>query len=205
VTDAGTPGVSDPGLELIQACIAHGIAVEPIPGATAPLTALVGSGFPVLPFTMFGFPPNRSKARIEWLRQLAGIAHTFSFFETPHHIQTTLVEAADVFGNRPIVLGRELTKLHQEFARGTAAELSNRYSAPKGEFTVVVGPAIKELDNKGLQSSDQDVADAFRRLANSSNEPRRALINRVAESSGRSPKDVYAVVERIKKLVERPH
>ena len=121
VTDAGTPGVSDPGLELVQACIEHGIAVDPIPGASAPLTALIGSGFPLVPFTMYGFVPNRAKARITWLGEVAKIEHTFSFFEAPHRIEATLLVAADYFGVRPIVVARELTKMHQEFLRGTAS------------------------------------------------------------------------------------
>ena len=84
VTDAGTPGVSDPGLELVQAAIERGIAVDPIPGASAPLTALIASGFPMVPFTIFGFAPSRSKARLKWLVAVAQTAHTFSFFEAPH-------------------------------------------------------------------------------------------------------------------------
>src|SRR5436190_9061582 len=86
VTDAGTPGVSDPGLELVQAAIEHGINVDPIPGASAPLTAVIASGFPMVPFTVFGFAPSRSSARINWLRSVAETTHTFSFFETPHRV-----------------------------------------------------------------------------------------------------------------------
>src|SRR6266550_1408324 len=115
VTDAGTPGVSDPGLELLQAAIERGITVVPIPGASAPLTALIASGFPMVPFTIFGFAPSRSKARLQWLEGIAQTLHTFSFFETPHRIQRTLREAEQIFGERPTMAGRELTKLHQEF------------------------------------------------------------------------------------------
>src|SRR6266550_3141284 len=123
VTDAGTPGVSDPGLELVQAAIDRNLTVDPIPGASAPLTALIASGFPMVPFTVLGFPPPRSKARIEWLQEAARIPHAFSFFEAPHRIQAMLRDANSIFGERPIIAGRELTKIHQEFLRGTAREL----------------------------------------------------------------------------------
>ena len=145
VTDAGTPGVSDPGLELVMEGIERGIRVEPIPGPSAPLTALVASGFPMMPFTMFGFAPNRSKARHSWLQAIAGTPHTFSFFEAPHRIRETFREAATMFGIRPIVAARELTKVHQEFLRGTAAELAERIFEPRGEYTIVVGPDVKPL------------------------------------------------------------
>src|SRR5437870_4829440 len=106
VTDAGTPGVSDPGLELVQAAINRGIRVDPIPGASGPLTALIASGFPMVPFTVFGFAPNRSKARIKWLQGVAETEHTFSFIEAPHRIQAMLREAQVLFGERPIIVAR---------------------------------------------------------------------------------------------------
>ena len=140
VTDAGTPGISDPGLELVQAAIAQGIAVDPVPGASAPIAALIASGFPLVPFTMFGFAPSKSNARKRWLAEIAGTPHTFSFFDTPHRIIETLHDASDVLGKRPIIVGRELTKLHQEFYRGTSESVAASLSSPRGEFTVVVGP-----------------------------------------------------------------
>jgi len=200
VTDAGTPGVSDPGLELVQACVELGIPVDPVPGASAPLTALIGSGFPLVPFTMYGFAPNRSKARTKWLSDVAETPHTFSFFETPHRIQLTLKEAALYFGDRPIILGRELTKMHQEFIRGTTLELSNRVSDARGEFTIVVGPVIKAIKVSELSVSDEDVAHDFWRIANNGGGSRRAALNQVAEKYGVSAKEIYAAVERVKKL-----
>ena len=200
VTDAGTPGVSDPGLELVQACVELGIPVDPVPGASAPLTALIGSGFPLVPFTMYGFAPNRSKARTKWLSDVAETPHTFSFFETPHRIQLTLKEAALYFGDRPIMLGRELTKMHQEFIRGTTLELSNRVSDARGEFTIVVGPVIKAIKVSELSVSDEDVAHDFWRIANNGGGSRRAALNQVAEKYGVSAKEIYAAVERVKKL-----
>jgi 16S rRNA (cytidine1402-2'-O)-methyltransferase len=200
VTDAGTPGVSDPGLELVQAAIERGIPVDPIPGASAPLAALIASGFAMVPFTVYGFPPTRSKARISWLRELAAISHTLSFFEAPHRIQATLSEAGQLFGERPIVLGRELTKIHQEFLRGTAFSLAERLSAPKGEFTVVVGPSSKELIDNEITLTDSEMADEFWRITESGGASRRDAVKLVAKKTGLSTKDVYAAIERAKKI-----
>ena len=200
VTDAGTPGVSDPGLELVQACIERGIAVDPVPGASAPLTALIASGFPLVPFTMFGFVPNKSKARIEWLSEVVKTPHTLSFFEAPHRIQATLKEATQCFGIRPIMLGRELTKIHQEFIRGTALELCELVKSPRGEFTVIVGPVVPIVRNKKIAASDEDIAQEFWQVTNKAETSRRAAVNVVAKKFGRSAKEVYSAVERVRKL-----
>jgi 16S rRNA (cytidine1402-2'-O)-methyltransferase len=202
VTDAGTPGVSDPGLELVQACIERGIAVDPIPGANAPLTALVASGFPLIPFTMYGFAPSRAKARTVWLSEVAKTPHTFSFFESPHRIQPTLVEAGIYLGNRPIMLGRELTKAHQEFVRGIASEVGQAISRPRGEFTIVVGPAIKPHIDNEISPSDEQVANYFWQITNEGVVSRRAAVTQVAKKYKRSPKEIYSAVERMRKLGE---
>ena len=202
VTDAGTPGVSDPGLELVQAAISKGIAVDPVPGASAPLTALVASGFPVLPFTVFGFPPNRLNDRIIWLQQVCATDHVFSFFEAPHRIRVTLQEAGRYLVDRPIVVAREVTKVHQEFIRGTAHDLSERLTDPKGEFTVIVGPAINIKQKNDLSVSDDVVAREFCRLTESVGASRREAVRLLAQGSGRSSRDIYSAIERAKKLVE---
>src|SRR5215212_101534 len=84
VTDAGMPGVSDPGVELVEACVAAGVAIDPVPGASAPLTAAVASGFPLNPLTLYGFAPSRAKDRLSWFQETAKILHAFTFFEAPH-------------------------------------------------------------------------------------------------------------------------
>ncbi len=200
VTDAGTPGVSDPGLELVQAAIERGIAIDPIPGASAPLAALIASGFPMVPFTVFGFAPSRSKARLEWLTAVAQTPHTFSFFEAPHRIQQTLGQAAGLFGERPIIAARELTKLHQEFLRGTASELAKHISQARGEFTMIVGPAVKQQESNEVCFTDDQVVNEFGRITNSGVCSRRAAIKQLAKKSGRTAKDVYSVIERSKTI-----
>jgi len=204
VTDAGTPGVSDPGVELVDACIKAQIAVDPIPGASAPLVAAVGSGFPLIPLTIFGFPPRRSKDRMEWFSQILEIPHTFSFFESPHRIAVTLAELRILLGERQIVVGRELTKRHQEFLRGSAEAVVDQLSEARGEITVVVGP----LNTSDMLNDQELVGDAvanavvmFGQLTNNGRS-RRAALTEAARTFSVPARVVYAAVEEAKKSVE---
>jgi 16S rRNA (cytidine1402-2'-O)-methyltransferase len=204
VTDAGTPGVSDPGVELVEACIGAHIPVDPIPGASAPLAAAVASGFPLIPLTIFGFPPRRSKDRKEWFSRILEIRHTFSFFESPHRIAATLSEARQLFGERPIMVGRELTKLHQEFIRGSAGIIAERLSDTKGEITVVVGPVNTDasLNNQIEAGAVLAMAVAmFGQLTNSGRSRRQAMTE-AAKAFSLPVRIVYAAVEDAKKSGE---
>ena len=199
VTDAGTPGISDPGVELVRVCIDADIAVEPIPGASASLAAAVASGFPLSPMTVFGFPPARSKDRIEWIKNVSSVPHTMTFFEAPHRISSTLAEAVTVLGNRPIVVAKELTKMHQSFLRGSASEVLAALSpAPKGEYTVVIGP-MTNLNASAAPSSDEDVSRLFGQIAKSGALTRREALSATAKHLGLSAREVYAAIERGKK------
>jgi 16S rRNA (cytidine1402-2'-O)-methyltransferase len=198
VTDAGTPGVSDPGAELVHACVTAGVAVDPLPGASAPLTAVVASGFPVLPLTILGFAPNRSKDRSAFLEGISGLKSTVTFFESPHRVVETLTEAAMALGDRPIMLGRELTKVHQEFLYGTASELAQRLTNPRGEFTVVVGP-VPAPAQQAYDLTDAQVAMEFEQAAQSQGVSRRQAVGVVARKFNKKTREVYAAVERAKK------
>jgi 16S rRNA (cytidine1402-2'-O)-methyltransferase len=198
VTDAGTPAISDPGMELVAECVRQGIAVDPIPGANAHITAAVASGFPLDPVTIFGFSPKRSGPKEGWLEHLAAIPHTVVFLEAPHRMLDTLRRAVVVLGERPIVVGRELTKAHQEFLRGTADEILQALREPKGEFTVVVGPApTRAAEFESL--SDDHIAAIFCDVTNNSGTSRREGISLVSTKLGLSKKQVYAAIERAKK------
>jgi 16S rRNA (cytidine1402-2'-O)-methyltransferase len=199
VTDAGTPGVSDPGVELVAACIKAGIAVEPVPGVSAPLTAALASGFPLIPLTILGFPPYRSKARSVWAQDVLAIAHTVTFFEAPHRIMETLRTMAAIFGNRPIMVGRELTKVHQECQFGTAQSLLTSLKETRGEFTVVVGPADNTLVSNEMVVSDADIAAEFGRVTQSLGLSRREAIADVAARLGRPSREIYSAIERVKR------
>jgi 16S rRNA (cytidine1402-2'-O)-methyltransferase len=200
VSDAGTPGVSDPGEELIRACVEENIAVEPIPGASAPLAAVVASGFPVLPLTVLGFMPNKKSERRERLEVIMGIRHTVTFFESPVRVGRTLTEAAVVFGDRPIVVARELTKVHQELLRGTCAQLAASLVDTRGEITVVVGPLKEQVI---ATTADEGVIVAeFWLLAKSGGLSRRAAVTKLAVKFQMSSRDVYSIIERNKRSVE---
>ncbi len=203
VTDAGTPGISDPGVELVAACIEAGIPVDPIPGVSAPLAAAIASGFPLDSLTILGFAPSRSKARSEFLSYVSSLEGVVSFFEAPHRIRETLTDAADIFGIRPIVVGRELTKVHQEFLRGTAQSVLERLPEPKGEFTVVVGPCIRTVNSIELPD-DATIALEFGDIANKKSGGRRAALSVIARRYGRPAREIYAAIERAKKSVEQP-
>jgi 16S rRNA (cytidine1402-2'-O)-methyltransferase len=200
VTDAGTPGVSDPGTELVQASVEAGIPVEPVPGVSAPLTAAIASGFPLIPLTIFGFAPTRAKDRSMWLESIAEVPNTLTFFETPHRIAQTMSEASAILGTRPIVVGRELTKAHQEFIRGTAQSLAGRFTQARGEFTVVVGPVSDDSDVADSADERQIVAD-FCYSTEVAGKSRREAISAVAKKHKLPSKVVYRMVENAKNLV----
>ena len=197
VTDAGMPGVSDPGVELVRAALDRGIPVDVIPGPSAPLTAAVASGFPLDPFTILGFPPVKGRARTAWFEQVASISHSLSFFEAPHRIQKTLDELGHVLGDRPICVGRELTKAHQELVRGPAATLIGHITDPRGEYTVVVGPA-QPTEALVIKVLDQDIYLEFGQLKQISGISRRQQVSAIARKHGRSAKEIYAIIEKMK-------
>src|SRR6185436_8017643 len=142
VTDAGTPGISDPGAALVAAIRKAGYKVEPIPGASAVAAAISASGVSSQGFTFLGFPPIRLKDRNAWLVQLSEASkhRLVVFFEAPHKVRKTLEELI-VLVNRPIIVARELTKIHEEFVSGLPAELLAKFEAPQGEFTIMIPPA----------------------------------------------------------------
>lgn len=197
VSDAGTPGVSDPGVELVQACVSNGIAIDPIPGPSAPLAAVIASGFPVVPLTILGFAPARAKDRAEWLTTIQDIRNTVTFFETPHRIGRTMEEFGQILGIRPIVVGRELTKAHQEFIRGTAQELSGAFGDARGEYTVVVGPSPTTDDAKPVPDDSQIVTE-FCYSTEVAGLQRREAISAIARKHGLPSRTVYRIVEKSK-------
>ena len=188
VTDAGMPGISDPGYELVKACIEAGISVVPVPGATAGITALSAAGLPTDRFVFEGFLPASGQDREKRLEVLPAESRTLIFYESPHRLRETLQDLADCLGGyRPIVLARELTKLHEEFWRGTIKEAIAHYTQlePKGEFTLVVAGeqlGVPVLSEDALKEELQQImaqgisrSQAARQLAQLTKLPRRQL------------------------------
>ncbi|MBD2460404.1 16S rRNA (cytidine(1402)-2'-O)-methyltransferase [Oscillatoria sp. FACHB-1407] len=188
VTDAGVPGISDPGYDLVKACVEEGIPVVPIPGASAVITALSAAGLPTDRFVFEGFLPAKGNERRDRLETLQTEPRTLVFYESPHRLRQTLDDmAATLGGDRSIVLARELTKLHEEFWRGTVEEAIAHYTThePQGEFTIVLTGAesnqpllseaalkaeLQQLIHQGLSRSQ-----ASRQLAQQTSLSRREI------------------------------
>ncbi len=143
VTDAGTPGISDPGFHLVRLCREAGVAVVPIPGPSAVIAALSAAGVPGDRFVFEGFLPIKPGRRRTRLRQLHGLGRPVVIYESPHRLAATLAALAEVFGPAEVVMARELTKQFEEFRRGTAAELRTTVEREgvRGEVTLIVNPA----------------------------------------------------------------
>ena len=158
VTDAGTPGVSDPGFTVVRQAIEAGIAVTMIPGPSAVIMALVLSGLPVHSFTFRGFPPRKSGARRRFLAVDQDMPHTLIYYESPHRLEGLLEDAIAVFGDRPAALANDLTKLFEAVQRGSLSELlaSLKSKAPKGEYTVVIAGAPDARRKQHEEDEDDD-------------------------------------------------
>ena len=152
VSDAGTPGISDPGRRLVGLCARHGIPVTPVPGASAFVAALAASGMPAEEFAFIGFLPSRPTERRKALRGLADEPRTLAFYEAPHRLLDTLEDALEILGNRPAVIAREVTKVYEEFLRGHIEQLVEqvRKKAPRGEITLLVAPSDGEATHAFL-------------------------------------------------------
>jgi 16S rRNA (cytidine1402-2'-O)-methyltransferase len=190
VSDAGTPLVADPGYRLVHAAIAAAIPVVPIPGPSATVGALSAAGLPTDAFRVCGFLPPKSSQRRKTLEQLKPETGTLIFYETPHRILEALEDVTAVMGTRPVVVARELTKLHEEFLRGTAAEvraaLASRPSV-KGEITLLIGKTdAVEVDDTPLNEAV--------RVAEQQGLPRMEAIKHVARQRGLSKREVYRLI-----------
>ncbi len=193
VSDAGLPGVSDPGADLVRLALVAGVPVSPVPGPNAALSALVASGLDTGLFLFAGFLPRAAKKRREMLAALAALPYTLVFYESPHRLKATLAEMAGAFGNRPAAVGRELTKKFEEFVRGSLAELGVRFAAqaPRGEFTLVVaGAAQTETPPAGLP--DDPVAAVAALVAGGM--AKKEAIKQVAAECGLPRRAVYQAV-----------
>ncbi len=189
VSDAGVPLVSDPGYRLVQSCIAEGLSVTGIPGASATLTALALSGLPTDCFTFIGFLPQKSKARIDLLLSFKKIPSTLIAFESPHRIVDALADVTTALGERPVAMARELTKLHEEVLRGTAHQVREILAAResvKGEIVLVIGPPQNEVEVIAEDDIEQAITEALQDNAASK------AANIVAKNFNLKKEDIYA-------------
>jgi len=193
VSDAGMPGISDPGFRLIALAIRHRVPVIPIPGASAFLAALVASGLPTDSFRFSGFLPAKSGQRRKLLESVRDSERTQVFYEAPHRLLDTLANVVEVMGaDRHVVVAREVTKLHEEFLRGRAGDVLEELSARgdvKGEITLLIAKA--ENSELRAASGEQSVADRVREIIASEKVDEKAALKKVAKERGIGKSEAY--------------
>jgi len=192
VSDAGVPLVSDPGYRLVTLCLRHRIPVVPIPGPSALLAALSASGLPNEEFLFAGFLPARSGERRRALERLRIEDRTIIFYEAPHRIEETLLDAHEILGDRPACIAREVTKLHEEFRRGTLAELAASLAEKptRGEITLLIGPVPAE-EKSALRDTSQSLADRVDELIRQAKLDRKEALKLAAKERGLSKRAAY--------------
>lgn len=193
ISDAGLPGISDPGAHLAQLAIEAGLPVSPLPGANAALSALICSGLDTTAFTFYGFLPKTGKKRRELLARIAKSPETLIFYEAPHHLKTTLSDLIQALGGqRPAATARELTKKFEEFHRCTLGEMAAYYDEhePKGEFVIIIGGYDENepgLDEPSEQLSPQELVEQMEAAGMG----RKEAMREAARKLGVSRRDVY--------------
>ncbi len=202
ITDAGMPGISDPGEDLVKLCITNGIPVEALPGPCAFATALVASGMPTGRFSFEGFLTVNKRNRMEHLESLTSDTRTLIFYEAPHKLMTTLKDMLTVFGNRKIVLARELTKKYEEYTRTTLEDAIIYYeeTPPKGEFVLILegadADALKEEYLNTLPSAEE-----LLRKYSKEGLKAKELAKKVADELKQPKRDIYDLYLKIKETL----
>lgn len=196
VSDAGTPGINDPGYELIRAALAASFEVIPVPGPSAPIAALSVSGLPTDSFLYLGYLPHKPTERRKALTQVSDLTYTLIFLETPHRIIDSLEDILSTLGDRRICVAREMTKLHEEYWRGTAGGALAHFKSkePRGEFTLVVEGKRKVESGKWEKD---ELLKAIRRGLKAGKSAKE-LSNELAGQSGWNKKEVYEQVSSLK-------
>ena len=189
VSDAGTPGISDPGFRLVQLANRHDLRVVPVPGPAAFVSALVVSGIPADEFFFAGFLPSRTTARRVRLKELLSIPATLVIYETPHRLAASLRDASEILGPRNAVVARELTKVHEEIARGSLQQLAERYNSEnvRGEIVLVIERGPTEVETISTGRNIAELVDAFE----SEGIDHRAALKKAARELGLSRDEAY--------------
>lgn len=192
VSDAGVPLVSDPGYRLVTLCLRHHIPVTPIPGPSALLAALSASGLPNEEFLFAGFLPARSGERRRALERLRIEDRTIIFYEAPHRIEETLIDAHEILGDRPACLAREVTKVHEEFRRGSLSELAASLAEKpaRGEITLLIGP-VPDAEKSAHRDTSQSLADRVEELIRQAKLDRKEALKLAAKERGITKRAAY--------------
>ena len=191
VSDAGTPAICDPGEVIVKEALKENIKVIPIPGACAFVNALVASGLDTKEFVFYGFLSINKKIRKEKLEQIKKENKTIILYEAPHKLKNTLEDLEEILENRKIVIARELTKIHEEFIKGTAKEILEKYTEPKGEHVILIeANPIKQEDEEKLKINNMTIEEHYKYYENkgfSKNE----IIKKIAKDKGVNKNEIY--------------
>jgi len=191
VSDAGTPGISDPGEEIVKEAIKNDIETIPIPGACAAINALIASGLDTSEFTFIGFLSVNKKEKQEKLEGIKKIKSTLIFYEAPHKLINTLENIKGILGDRKTVLAREITKIHEEFIRGKVSEILEKIENPKGEFVILVeGSKKSEEDEKKEHLNNLSLEEHFEYYKNQNYE-KKEIIKKIAKDRNTNKNEVY--------------
>ena len=193
VSDAGTPGINDPGYRVVRACVERGLRVVPVPGPSAFVAALTASGLPTDEFYFGGFLPARAHARRQRLESVKDLRATLVFYETPHRIAQALADAREVLGEREAAVARELTKVHEEIVRGRLSELAKRFApegAARGEMVLVIDRNVIDEGAAEESSATSSVADLVRQFE-AEGLDQRAALKRAARELGLTRDEAY--------------
>lgn len=195
VSDGGTPALNDPGFEVVNAAIDSGYPVSPVPGACAPIAALVASGLPTHQFLYLGFPPRKQAERLRFFSKLLHQPYTLIFLEAPHRLCSTLEDLFATFGDRKVVIAREITKLHEEFYRDLLSKAIEyfRNNPPRGEITLVVQGASPESGRWTMEQMKTSIINLL--LAGHT---AREISSLLSESSGWSSREIYRLSIELK-------
>lgn len=189
VSDAGTPAISDPGEEIVRKAIKNNLQIIPIPGACAFVNALICSGFSTREFEFVGFLSKNNKEKKEKLSELKNESRTLIFYESPHKLKNTLEIMIEILGDREIVLAKEITKIHEEFIRGTISEILSKLDTVKGEFVIVVQGAEK-IDEEKEFLNNLTLKEHYKYYENKNFE-KKDIIKMIAKDRGKNKNEIY--------------
>lgn len=190
VSDAGTPGICDPGEEVIQKCIEDNIKIIPIPGACAMINALICSGLDTKEFIFLGFLPLNKNLRKDKLKKIEFAKETVIIYEAPHKLKQTLKDLENILENRKITVAREITKIHEEFVRGTASELLNIFQDVKGEFVLIIEKSNKELVEDMQNLNDLTLEEHYKYYEKKGFE-KKEIIKKIAKDRNVNKNEIY--------------
>lgn len=193
VSDAGTPLLNDPGYLLVYAAIAAGHTIQPIPGACAPIAALIASGIQPDAFVYLGYLPRKSSDRGKFIQNIASLPYTLVLLETPHRLLGALQDLRDGLGERQISIARELTKVHEEFIRGTLSEVLEHFSShpPRGELTLVITGYHEERQKWTQEQLEAMITDRIKQDYSPSE-----LASQLASESGWPRREIYRMIQK---------